>query len=270
MAKGKTKSKGRTFGIEIECGSPWRNRPRTYNAWSGYCRSCQEYTSTCDHATERPENSITRTRNLLIEAGLPAWAEDVGFDGTELEIRSPILQGTEGFRELRRAFKLLNDEGFYTTRADGSHIHIGAEDFMGNKELIEKLAESWTNNQDNIFQLVHPIRRNRGACPAWSDAKVERLKQTGRVSGRDALNLCNVTQNNRNQPTVEFRLHEGTLDIDAIESWIRFGMKLMDGVLTRKRPIAKCNDADALVKRLRVGLTHKKALRPWREKEIAT
>lgn len=220
----------RFFGLEIECATPG-------------------------------DNGAHWTENLLEAEGYGDWA-DVGYDGTEIEIHSPPLSGASGFKELKGVLALLNKEGFYTTGEDGLHIHHHAPEFVGNPELTARLVESWVNNEKYIHDLVDSRRHNGWACPRTSPSKAYRIRHGESLGGRDDLNVGPI--NRLPDPTIEFRLHEGTLDYDSAEAWIKFGQYLIKGVIKRKKPLDCASDPNIFLNRLRVSPNARKNLRPFR------
>jgi hypothetical protein len=213
----------------------------------------------------------------LVSAGFGHWAgrrieqwdgyarrnyvyyENIGHDGSELEIRSPILQGEKGFKELRGVVGLLNGLGCYTTGSDGLHVHHDAPEFVDNKELVTKLLKSWADNQSNIEKFIEPSRVLRShsysPCPRINDNQVERFEHSNgnlNTDIRDILPRGNLNCRSLfEHGTVEFRYFEGTLNIEHIESWIRFGQSFLNSVVARKRPIKKADNPVILMNRLR-------------------
>lgn len=225
----------RRFGVEIECG-----HPDGHNAVS---------------------RLLSRTR------GLPAaWSRNIGLDGSGVEVRSPILRGKEGFKQLEEVFHVIVENGGFVTTSDGLHVHHDAPDFMGRTNFVNvvRLVESWATNQELIDRFVDPIRRNRrGACPKdWNDRTVNILKETieasgGAISlqtfrnvtgGRGALNVNAL----REHGTIEIRQHEGTLHFPTAKSWIIFGQYFLDSVVKRKKPMKYAEHPAVLLKRIRV------------------
>ena len=173
------------------------------------------------------------------EDALGKWS--VGQDGSGVEARTPVLRGEEGFGVLRAAMDLIRDSGGYTTRSDGMHVHLGAEDYIeADSGAVIRLMESWVNNERHIEKLVHPWRRKSPMCAKYiTKTTVDNAKKSGKVAGYGgALNLTTVTscresflvsgRYSKAQPTFEIRLHEGTLDPDEACSWVKFLISLAD------------------------------------------
>lgn len=187
-----------------------------------------------------------------------SYYDQIGADGSDLEIRSPILKGTKGFKELQGVVTLLNDLGCYTTSSDGLHVHHDAPEFRNDKELIIKLLKSWQANQDHIGKFVSPSRVNRSSspCPQLTEGSIVAFErnsnehldvQINRYLPRGNLNCRSLYEHG----SVEFRWHEGTLNWTEIESWVKFGQSFLNGVVNRKRPIAKMQTPVVMLNRLK-------------------
>lgn len=211
----------RTFGVEIECGF-------------------------------RPRISASHVRSQIRAAGLGVWS--VGHDGTDIEIRTPILRGVKGLNKLKKALALIQDMGGYVTVRDGLHVHHGAREFRHDMGAIRKLVKSWYENQAVIEQMVSQSRRpggsRQGACPRWTEHDLLALDQSSDLNwSRRSLNIASLLQHG----TIEIRLHEGTLDFDEAKAWILFGQKFIEGVLAGHTPSEKVESTDALLKHIRLG-----------------
>lgn len=204
----------------------------------------------------------TREALLNPSLGLAHWFDDeyaLGYDGSELELRSPILQGERGFDELRRVFDVIKSGGGFVTQSDGMHVHHDCPEFTEDSdaghELRSRLVESWANNQNLIDSFVHESRWNSWACSKTfnkvNGSLVERYKQDKQVGsyyGRGALNVDALWEHG----TVEFRQHEGTLDFDMAEAWIKFGQAFIASVLHRSEPITTSASPRTLLSRIHV------------------
>ncbi len=233
----------RRFGIELEFGWDCKNLP------DGLRPACPRECYYCEDDYDE-DGKMDTLRLLLQKEDCRGW--DVGWDGTEIELRSPILQGNQGFKELKKVVKLLNDTGGYCTEDDGTHVHIDAPEFVNNGDNLLKLVRSWVANEKVIDCYTHPERINSWAAPKMIGPEdIEKVEQEGsafRKSERGALN----TNALREHGSIEFRQHEGTLDYDRIEAWIMFGQRFLDNVLRRKEMIRCANDPSELLSILRM------------------
>jgi hypothetical protein len=217
--------------------------------------------------------SMNRATTLLAEHGfnvkrgeLAAW-NNVGQDGSGCEVRSPILKGAVGLRDLRDVVTLFVKNKGNTNTADGLHVHHDAPEFVKSRTLTAVLVESWKLNEAVIDAFVARRRRGSGACSKWRPEDVERLK-SGRVDAyqrrwphgdygpRGAINIGALVEHG----TIEIRLHEGTLDYKTIESWIIFGQRFLDTVANEKALIESVKRQLVLLERLGVPRTVQKRL----------
>lgn len=229
----------RRFGVEIECGMPggYSAARRLFGLESYYAGTI---------------------------CGIPGWS--VGSDGSGVELRTPILQGEQGYDALREVMERLKAEGAYVTNADGMHVHHDAPEFVESPEQCLRLVRSWINNIDSIHEMVAPRRRQSGACPSWQQRDLNALNDwlgiaRARASDpyddryyddygldRNDLNLAALDEHG----SIEFRLHEGTLDADVAVSWIQFGQRFLHETLDRKLAMRASPNDLALMSRLKL------------------
>lgn len=249
------KAHERRFGIEIECGND-----------NGYTWVSQQM----------------RANGFRVGNGYPNGVYNVGSDGSGVEVRTPILQGREGFREMKRIFGFLNSINCFVTTRDGMHVHHEALELVDNPALCLKLLDQYVANRDTIREMVAPIRHNSGACPTWSQGYVEQLREyvetltprpnpryrpnsrfanereptivvsaTGSnrmpTAGRSDMNLSSL----REHGTVEWRLHEGSLNYDQARAWVMFVQKFMHSAIGGATPISARNRQE-LLQRIRL------------------
>src|SRR6266496_5239296 len=217
----------RTFGVEIECnlGNPDRTRTVGYH----------ERIAQTDQA-----KSLLRRAGLHVNRG--GWT--VGEDGSSIEVRTPILQGQKGMDELRTGVTALVSVGAEVTAADGLHIHLGAKDFQGNHVACIDLVESWLLHRPKIIKFVNPIREGRGGTRPWTPGQVEHFKKIFKSPGRLDINLDNLAY--VDNPHIEIRLHEGTVDFEEMRAWIEFCANFLDRIAA-KNPIPVGRDRISLL-----------------------
>lgn len=197
----------RRFGVEIECGHS-----------NGY------------------RWVLNELRNKKIPHG------SVGCDGSGVEVRTAPLRGEAGFRSLKKLMTHLVNIGCWTAHADGQHIHIEARDYRDDPAARARLIESYIANRDNIVKFVDPYRRNYGSCSNLWESRNKKVRpdlleglKRGETYSRGDVNLSNLRPNHTG--TIEIRLHEGNLDFEKIEAWIRFWIDFLDRVKAAKRPL---------------------------------
>lgn len=198
--------------------------------------------------------------------------EKIGQDGSEIELRSPILQGEKGFKELEKVVSLLNKVNCHTTSEDGLHVHHNAPEFKEDKDLTVKLLKSWKYNEHLIAMFVDEERAseslsnseyNDSPCPTFALEDVYELEKSEAEDFPENLHRKGFGYRNnlninslKNYGSIEFRMHEGTLHWPQIESWIRFGQSFLNGVKSRKNPIMPADNPVVLMNRLK---TNKRA-----------
>ncbi len=197
--------------------------------------------------------------------GFNRFSGNIGRDGSGIELRTPVLNGTKDLKELKSLVYYLNEIGCYTTQNDGLHVHHDAPEFYNNKPMLVKLLKSWFENQSEIEKLIVPRRRKSGHCPDIQAAHISSFESRNWGTMKDNINYTlprgnlNLKALNRHR-TIELRYHEGTLDWDHIESWVRFGQSFLNGVVKRKRPLAKTDSPVILMNRLKTSKRAKEIL----------
>ncbi|MDE2098603.1 MAG: amidoligase family protein [Patescibacteria group bacterium] len=270
----------RAFGVEIECGyerEEYRDCDCECTCYTcDFCESgCQESLgpdeecncnceceecSLCQYGCEENHGSYgcEVATTLLANNGFDDWLDDIHEDGSGVEIPSPILRGTEGLRQLRAVMELLRTNGFSTGSGDGLHVHHDAPEFVDDDTLTARLIELWEENLPVIDRFVSPLRRGgtylmcdsyRSTYRAQQWASFKRSKSLGDL-GLDKFRSLNVTPL-RHYGTIEFRLHEGTLDFDQASAWIHFGQSMLE-MAKRRRTIITCAEPLDLLRAARV------------------
>lgn len=243
----------RTFGVEIECGHPELS-----------------YT---EMATQMQENGFHAG---FYEAGRKTYGVDR--DGSGLEIKTPILKGEKGYRELERIMTFLKDQGCFVTRRDGMHVHVGAASFESDEKACAIIARSWYNNQQVIGRMCSSHRTGHGMCARLTQSELKTLGQTvhkdywGRGykewGDRKSLNLEPVPE----YGTIEFRLHEGCLDPVKAIAWVKFCQKFVDYAYRERKVLSCAKSKTALLTTLGVPqdalavLTKRQPLMPVRRR----
>jgi hypothetical protein len=185
------------------------------------------------------------TMNLLAKNGFNNSRWNVGSDGSEVEIRSPILRGTEGLRELKGVMNLLSENGYDTTDSDGMHCHFDARDL--NETDIYRVIKSWDNCSDIICQFVGERFENEYCGYGYNFEALE--------AGQDEYGYkhsvwhydgekCFAIEPRSRLRTLEFRQHYGTLDFDEARAWILFVQAFIKNVANRKSVIEKVSMSD--------------------------
>lgn len=124
----------------------------------------------------------------------------------ELRILIPEHQRQEYFKELK---KLLSSQNFYVNSSCGFHVHLD----MRYRNKVKALGLLFSNLED-IKKDVHPDRLKNKYCMINKTKSVSsQLKNNNKYR---AINTASL----REHGAIEVRLHEGTVDIKKIESWV--------------------------------------------------
>ena len=256
--------RNRAFGVEIECGYDGDgNRiepPDCICEWDEdgdliVGDHCQRCCGCWEGSDEGSDEGVDFATELLYANGFSHWAEqNIHSDGSGVEIPSPILCGREGLNELRRVMALLRDNGFYTSEEDGLHVHHDAPEFVEDDSLVARLVELWEENLPVIDRFVADYRQggNYWACNSYqredsyahSWARFKETKSLGDIR-LDKFRSLNVTALDEHG-TVEFRLHEGTLNFDEAAAWIHFGQEFLESAKRTRNVVTCANVIDLL------------------------
>lgn len=151
-------------------------------------------------------------------------------DFRSMELTSPKLWGYEGFREIRRVLSIWREIGGAVNASCGFHVHIDAFGFT--RDELKRLVLVWAKIEPVIFYLVSKsrrhnsfccwLRKNSGAAANIIDPFISRIE----MNRYHALNLDAVNH----YKTVEFRIHQGTMNPDKVINWVIFCLKLVQKV----------------------------------------
>lgn len=177
----------------------------------------------------------------------PYWT--IVFDGSlhassGIEVRSPFppLRGEQGLAQVRKVCSILSGQGCRVTKKTGLHIHVDARgkpvEWFKN---VYRIYKKWERAIDSFLA---PSRRGSGMdsyfCQdlSWDKTAFDAattfaqvcnaVRQPGsnwRSSARyKKLNFLSFMQFG----TVEFRQHQGTVEPEKTEMWIRLLLKMCD------------------------------------------
>jgi len=193
-----------TFGCEIECFGGPNLHPAViaYELRQAGFTVRDQYRDESDYGDDRDEDEDDDYENERngddedeqIEAAPPPATNNgydsrtwiIGGDGSirgqnTMEIKSPILKGPEGLREIRRLCNHLRKLGVTVNRSCGLHVHIGITNaekrFAGDEILM--IIKRYRDHQENIDKFLARSRtgtRNEFCRPL--DQAVTSLEQT--------------------------------------------------------------------------------------------
>jgi len=150
---------------------------------------------------------------------------DEGYQAMELV--SPKLHGVEGFNKIKKALSVWKEVGGKVNVTTGCHVHVDAFD-LSKTEMLE-LAKIWAKIESKVlWYLVSPSRRNGSYCKRVDRQYLVNLsiQETKLLDRRYSLNCSAFAR----YKTIEFRLHNGTLNPKKIIPWIILLLKLVASV----------------------------------------
>jgi hypothetical protein len=206
----------RKFGIELELIGGAVDRPAVAAALNA--AGIDTYVAGYTHATT-PQWKIVTDASLH---GINA-----------MELVSPILEGRDGFKQIKKVCKVLNRIGVTVNTSCGFHVHVDAR---GASPLnIANLLRMWAKTEAASFDVLAPTRiGNRWAKRVFSNdlaASYQRIAEAVRASRggsvesliwrftTDRYMSLNLTAFMRHG-SVEFRSHQGTTDAAKICAWV--------------------------------------------------
>ena len=233
LDQGHTLSK-RTFGVEIEYHSEFPVTKRHVAERVGLALGQHV------HVTEyHGRRCLTcglepRGGQWKIEHDGSLQPRGYGADSTTGEVVSPVLVGQQGLEQLKIVMKAVKEAGGEINSRCGLHVHIGVRDLDHPK--MHRLVEQWMDYQRDFFSLVPRGRRTNHFCQPWALGTSMEQKAKLALTDRNyfgtwhkytALNLLPFGRIG----TVEFRLHQGTLNFSKTEAWIHFLLAFVDSVV---------------------------------------
>lgn len=162
------------------------------------------------------------------------------------ELVSPILHGDDGMAQVEKMAMALKSNGAKMSRSCGLHVHVDASDFSfanimdamkryeQNEYVIDQsVAEHRRGHRNNyaepmpgyvaqVTRLTNSKKQLRAILEGRGDGWIERCGK---------LNICSYVKHG----TLEFRHHEGTLDVRKMTSWINFCVRFMDDIRAKKK-----------------------------------
>lgn len=157
---------------------------------------------------------------------------DGSLDYSGCEFVSPVLQGDEGFEELRKMCKILSYQCAGIDNSCGLHIHIDLSDF--NEVELSRLFYFIQKLEPISRKFVAKNRTRNSFCDtslAGLDFKTK--YKNGFFQGLERYSAYNFSSYNHHK-TLEIRLHQGTIDYDDIRNWISLHLAIVDYVKRRE------------------------------------
>lgn len=180
---------------------------------------------------------VCETCNAQV-SGYTEWkVERDGSVYTGGEVISPILQGEDGFAQIKKVMKAIKEAGGGVSRSCGLHVHLGVRDMT--KEQRAELVGRWYANETMIKHFVSRSRWTNAYCKTVVPAEVTRWQQlilAGRDPDRTQVNRTsslNITPFPK-AGTYEVRLHQGSLNAKKISAWVKFLIAFVDFTAAEK------------------------------------
>lgn len=146
------------------------------------------------------------------------------------EFVSPILQGDEGFDEIREMCRFAADNDWSVDDSCGTHIHLDACD-LSSEELLQ-VAYSYRRTYPLWKRFVGIRRSNNSMCgsPQYRSIDVRNSEHfEDFVEARDRFEFLNW-RSYLKHGSVEIRLYKGTLNSREICNWIAIHTRFIDAV----------------------------------------
>lgn len=166
------------------------------------------------------------------------------------ELVSPPMRGEDGFKQVTLVTNVLKSIGARVDHKCGLHVHVDTTslDVADIREIILKYAK-FESIIDNYM-----LRSRRGNANDYCNSiqfvlndkrLLKRIKRSRSIHGLIDLvsnphgryikvNVLSL----RSYGTLEFRQHEGTIDGETINNWVKFCLSLVEGVKTLKYDVA--------------------------------
>jgi hypothetical protein len=219
-----------TFGVEIEC----------------YLRNNSTHEEMARILREAGVNATTEMYNhhrrdwwkLVTDGSLNDYR-------TGCELVSPVLRGAAGIAEMRKVCQVVEQAGARIRRSCGFHVHIGMEDqpvttwrnllrLYGHFEgAVDSFTSRSRRGTGNVYckSTRNALRMNEVAVNS-----AETVRDLARAYAPDSgymnsqgidrffkVNMASFWRHG----TVEFRQHQGTVDADKAEHWVKFCLRMV-------------------------------------------
>lgn len=249
-----------TYGVEIECYNVSHNLLVHYLDKAGI--KCYGYD--LDETLDLKYRALGRqSREFAI------W--NIGEDGSvrgvgTAEIKSPILKGEAGLKEILKVCKVLEELGAKVNKSCGLHVHVGIKNAKKKftPEEIKKIMRVYEENSKTTDKwFTHGRRTGHSTYAKPVTRRLEELDRPRVTHVYDAshvfvdswgrLGRGGMVQKTINGPktleeiadecehydrvsfssylshgTMEFRQHHGTINGQEIVNWIRFLLNHME------------------------------------------
>lgn len=244
----------RTFGVEIEFHTAIRaDVARAVEEVVGYHIHMTNYHGntcvTCGQAVQGYRQWKLETDSSATSGMANAGAYPHNQGG---ELVSPVLSGEAGLREVKAVMQALRSVNAKVDQRHGMHIHIGVMDLSPEQRC--SFFHNYGVFQQSFYDLVANSRYSNRYCRPVRESVYsywEQQSRAGRAIGGDHTDGLNVTNLTR-IGTVEFRMHQGTLNGTKAVNWIKLLVAFTDaaknGHRAREYPLAPTYQSSGVVR----------------------
>lgn len=166
------------------------------------------------------------------------------------EMVSPILQGRSGLVDLGKMVNMLNSVGCEVDARCGMHVHVDVSDLSEDEKVA--VATRYSHFHDKIEKFVNKSRWNNYNCERTASHHVDyfltNILREGKASPYSRSGQA-VSISDR-YPTLEFRHHEGCLDVKEVQNWVKFCINFVEQSVKEYRKARKKSKLAALNRRI--------------------
>jgi hypothetical protein len=244
-------NRNRKIGCEFECFLP--------KMGSGSSDSVQEtlasiLTANGLSAIARPYSHVPVTGQLAVEcdASIVGRYEWQNVPYAPIELKTKILNGVDEFEQIvPKALQIVTDLGGRVNYTCGFHIHLSLDEVNQDISVVRSLFNLFFRFEPVIYGLIAPSRSNNEYCrplplncshllPSCK-SQPSYLRAIQQLHNKNGLNLFHLTNGNylSSGPRVEFRYHQGTLEIEKARSWLTFCLQMLEHACKRNCQFSK-------------------------------
>jgi hypothetical protein len=156
------------------------------------------------------------------------------------ELVSPVLEGQNGLKELKKVCWVLDACGVKVNASCGLHIHFDAANFS--LQTWKNIAISYKHIESVIDKFMPESRRNNNYCRSLRNITEQKINNAQNINDLQQVAFENTRyfkvnpQSYSRHKTIEFRQHAGSINYDKISNWVLF----LNGLVTfaQQQPIA--------------------------------
>ena len=156
------------------------------------------------------------------------------------ELVSPVLEGQNGLKELKKVCWVLDACGVKVNASCGLHIHFDAANFS--LQTWKNIAISYKHIESVIDKFMPESRRNNIYCRSLRNITEQKINNAQSIENLQQVAFENTRyfkvnpQSYSRHKTIEFRQHAGSINYDKISNWVLF----LNGLVTfaQQQPIA--------------------------------